>query len=152
MLTNPMKARHLTEMASVVWQILAINIFPQVGHHSEPSSYVVYTLWRILSGQGSTYRSSSLATCGDARTKKEHAFLMGDSSRPSSSTRHGIKDHILPFKTMNYNSIYYKQNRWCMSWRRTRKVKPVMHPLLGQPQQLRWMKMIYTIYRGDTFK
>lgn len=38
-LTNPMKACDLTKMELVFWQMV-----PQVGHHRELSSYIVYTL------------------------------------------------------------------------------------------------------------
>lgn len=50
-LTNPMKASDLTKMVPMFWQVVATNIFPQVSHHSELSSYVICTLCKIVTGR-----------------------------------------------------------------------------------------------------
>lgn len=49
-LTSLMKTHDLTKMAFVFWQVVITNILLHVGHHSELSSYVIYSLWRILNG------------------------------------------------------------------------------------------------------
>lgn len=88
-LTNTMKAQNLTKMTLVFWQVTRTNILLQVGDHSEPSSYSIFTLWRILFGRKINFPSLILNHMWRCRNQKRACIpSMDDSSRLFSSELH----------------------------------------------------------------
>lgn len=98
-------------MALEFWQVIRITILPQVAiivnsNHMLSTPYVGSSL-----GEGLTCHPSSSTTCGNVEIR-ELAYFIGDSSRSLlwsvSRLERRITSSILPYKTVEFNSICHK--------------------------------------------